>query len=415
MPNYAITSVYQPFSFQERIAPLQMLKEEYDKIGEALATYSDDSNAYYQYLDPDTRSKVDKYNATLQSVADSLSREGLKAVSRNTLFDLKRMYNSQIKPINEAAKGYAELQDQVRKMQMQDPTLIINNMPTVGDLMGNPGAMPSMVSGKTLYQQGTLAASQLPDISYDQIQRYLAGDTSAIPNMNAIASQIGGMYGLENLDEAGRQRALGYIMQGLGDGLSARTAEQAAYENKLRLQAELDHKKIWDQAAASVYAAKKKTDENLRLALGKAEIAAASGGSSGKGTIYDSQAKYSYYRKGDTIYNGEFDKDAISSERAKGTRAIPVIPENLSERAKRELLEYAGIKVPEGSSINDLIKRYSDRLSELYQTFEYIGNGSRRDPDEFYIVPKSTQRQTNTSSYPGGTSYDEEDYADFVL
>ena len=412
MPNYAITSVYQPFSFQERIAPLQMLKEEYDKVGEALANYSDDSNAYYQYLDPATRAQVDKYNATLQSVADSLSREGLKAVSRNTLFDLKRMYNSQIKPINEAAKGYAELQDQVRKMQMQDPTLIVNNMPTVGDLMGNPGAMPSMVSGNTLYKQGTLAASQLPDISYDQIQRYLAGDTSAIPNMDTIASQIGDMYGLGNLDEAGRQRALGYIMQGLGDGLSARTAEMSAYQQKLATQHQYDIAKIWANAAASASTARARTNESIRLAERKAELSAQGKGSGGSGTAYTQQAK-PVYLKGE----GAFTDSKSIQEAQANNKLAPKSFWNLSDENKKKVLEYLNIDYSGG--LDAALSRYYDVLTKDYTYLEYVGKGNKRDPNELLIQPTTRARDIgNTTSYPyGGESqdfviFDEEEYED---
>lgn len=400
MPNYAITSVYQPFSFQERIAPLQMLKEEYDKVGETLANYSDDSNAYYQYLDPNSRAQVDKYNATLQSVADSLSRDGLKSVSRNTLFDLKRMYNSQIKPINEAAKGYSELQEQVRKMQMQDPTLIVNGMPTVSDLMSNPGATPSMISGATLYKQGTLAASQLPDISYEQIQRYLAGDTTAIPNIDSIASQIGGMYGVDGLNDEGKQRAMGYILQGIGDGISTRTAEQAAYERKLATQHQYDHQKIWDQASASVWAAKQKTNESIRLAERKAELSSSKGSRGGSGTSYTTQAKHSAYFKGENTYL--LDKE-IQEARSDGkSKMQPKDFIQLSDENKRKVLSYIGIEVPMGANLDNIIIDNWDTLTQDYQYWEYEGKNNRRDPNEFMIVPNTRVRDVASSSQPDG-------------
>ena len=45
MPNYVINAVYQPFSFQERLAPLQMMKEEYDTVGANLSQLGDEANA----------------------------------------------------------------------------------------------------------------------------------------------------------------------------------------------------------------------------------------------------------------------------------------------------------------------------------------------------------------------------------
>ena len=406
MPNYAITSKYQPFSFQERITPLLMLQEKYEKVGEELANYSDNSNAYYNYLDPKSRAIVDKYNETLDSVANSLSNEGLKAVSRNTLFDLKRMYNSQIAPINKAAENLANMQAEYRKLAIQDPTLLISNMPTVSDLMSNPNAVPSIASGSTLYKQGTLAASQIPDVSYEQIQRYLAGDMTAIPNMDSIVSQIGGMYGVDKLDENGRNRAIGYILQGLGDGLSARTAEMNAYQQKLAAQHQYDHQKIWDQASASVWAARQKTDESIRLAERKAELAGAKGAKSGSGsgTSYVPQAK-PVYLKGDSAFT---DATAIRDAQA-DNKMTPKSFLNLSDENKKKVLEYLNIDY-NGKSMDTVILENYDRLTQDYTYLEYLGKGTKRDPSELLIQPTTRVRDTN-SGQPQGWEAD----ADFLI
>lgn len=403
MPNYAITSVYQPFSFQERIAPLQMLKEEYDKVGETLANYSEDSNTYYNYLDPNSRAIVDKYNSTLSSVADSLSREGLKAVSRSTLFDLKRMYNNQIKPVNEAAKNLASLQEQYREMIAKDPTLIVNNMPTVSDLMSNPNALPSAISGKTLYTQGTAAATQLPDVTYEQLQRYLAGDTTAIPNIDRIALQIGGMYGVDSLDDAGKRKALGYIMQGIGDGLSVRTAEMSAYQQKLAAQHQYDHQKIWDQASASVWAARQKTDESIRLAERKAELAGAKGtkSGSGSGTAYVPQAK-PVYLKGDSAFT---DAAAIKDAQA-DNKMTPKSFWNLSPENQKKVLEYLNIDYV-GRNMDTVLDENYDKLTQDYTYLEYIGKGTKRDPGELLIQPTTRARDVSTG-LPQGWSTDDD-------
>ena len=400
MPNYAITSVYQPFSFQERIAPLQMLKEEYDKVGEALANYSDDSNAYYQYLDPKSRETVDRYNSTLDTVANNLSKDGLKSVSRNTLFDLKRMYNNQIAPINKAAENYASMQEQYRKMSMQDPTLIISNMPTVDDLVNNPNAAPTIVSGSTLYKQGTLAASQLPDVTYEQLQRYLEGDTTAIPNLDALQAQIGDMYGVGALTGENQSKALGYIAQGIKDGVSARTAEMNAYQQKLAAQHQYDHQKIWDQASASAWAARQKTNESIRLAERKAELSSAKGSRGGSGTSYTTQAKHSAYFKGENTYL--LDKE-IQEARSDGkSKMQPKDFIQLSDENKRKVLSYIGIEVPMGANLDNIIIDNWDTLTQDYQYWEYNGKNNRRDPNEFMIVPNTRVRDVAASSQPDG-------------
>lgn len=390
MPNYAITSVYQPFSFQERITPLVMMKEEQDKIGEAIANYSNDSNTYYNYLDPNARAVVDRYNETLNSVANSLASDGLKSVSRNTLFDLKRMYNNQIAPINKAAESYASLQEQVRKMSMQDPTLMVANMPTVSDLMANPNAMPSTLSGATLYKQGTLAASQLSDVTYEQLERYLAGDKTAIPNIDSITAQIGDMYGVGKLSEDGQRQALGYIAQGMKDGLSARTAEMSALNNKLAMQHQYDLEKIWAQNAASRSLANYKTNESIRLAERKAELSAQSKGSGSRGTTYGPQAKHSIYFKGDNSYT--YDKEIQEAKADSKMTARSFM--NLSPENKKKALEYMGIDTSGG--IDKAILDNWDTINLDYTYLEYNGNGRKRDQNEFMIIPTNRARDVST-------------------
>lgn len=280
MPNYAINAVYQPFSFQERMTPLQMMNEEYNKVGEALSELGNDVNQYYRYLDDDSRAIVDDYNNTLDDIATSFSREGLKTVSRNTLFNLKRAYKTQIEPINEAAKSLATMQEQYRELAIKDPTMIITGMPTVSELMSNPNAAPSAVSGAALYKQGTLAASQLPDVSYEQMQRYLEGDTTAIPNIDAIGASIAQMYGTDN------EQAYGYIMQGIRDGISARTAEMNSYTQKqnILLQNELD--KIKYQTDQQIRLDNVRTANDIRVKTTPgASSDGSSSGSSKKSTI----------------------------------------------------------------------------------------------------------------------------------
>lgn len=238
----AVRSKYQPFSFQERITPLLMLKEEHDKISEGLANLSETASQYYQFLDPETRKQIDAYNATLDSVAGSLSSEGMKAVNRNTLNNLRRQYSSQIKPIQEAAQTAATMYAQVREMQLKDPTLIVQSMPTVKQLMEDPAARPSAVSGSKLMEEGANAALMLPGVTYDQLSRYLNGDTNAIPDIDSIVQSISNNYGVSTAE------ALAYIQRGITTGLGKRattwemTKQEADYKfsqdmAKLRYQA----------------------------------------------------------------------------------------------------------------------------------------------------------------------------------
>lgn len=219
MPIHGITATYQPFSFQERLAPLQMMKEEYDKVNESLALYDEQANQYYQFLDDNSKAIVDQYKNTLSRVAGDMASSGLKAVNRNTLNSLRRVYANDILPIQQAAQTAGTMYAQIREMQMKDPTLIVQSIPTVSELRQNPMASPSLVSGVKLQADGADAAMQLQGVSYDQIARYLNGDTSAIPELSTAAQRIADNYGVSS------NQAMGYIVNGIMNGLGTRATQ----------------------------------------------------------------------------------------------------------------------------------------------------------------------------------------------
>lgn len=419
MPNYTINSVYQPFSFQERLAPLQIMKEEYEKAENSLFELGNAANEYYQYLDDDSKAKVDEYNNAISSVADRMSREGLKAVSRNTLFNLKRTYASQIVPINNAAKSAANIYDQYRKLSMQDPTLMISNMPSVSDLIEDPNAMPTIVSGNDLYKQGALAATQLPEISYDQLQRYLAGDVTAIPNIDAIEAQIAGAYGVDNLDDS--DKAHNYIYQGILGGLSSRAAETQAQQTKLATQLQYDMAKLDAQAQNQAYLDRIRTGNdaylaNLKHTNSMAEIeargnwsvaakqAGRSGGSSGSGTSYTTQGSESVYFKGDKTYRSGANKKEYETAHS-NSKATPVgSPLDLSTENKVKALNLVGVSANENMSDMELDRLITENMDKLapYTYYEY--NGKRKKDREFERVPNKVVRDTEYGEQSPGVS-----------
>lgn len=240
----AVRSKYQPFSFQERITPLAMLQEQYDKTNENLLALGEQAMQYYRYLDPETKAAVDQYNAELSNVASSLASEGMKAVSRNTLTRLRTMYNDRVKPINEAAQTLSKMYEDQRslesKLNASGQRLFSSAMPTVKDLLENPGATPQNVGSGALYAQGQAASksasmrkfyesafgeeivngyiNQVKEQGYspEVIARFMR-DVNTIPELRDAYNSIRAMYGTANLinpDEADQ-----FIMQGLLDGI----------------------------------------------------------------------------------------------------------------------------------------------------------------------------------------------------
>lgn len=240
----AVRSKYQPFSFQERITPLAMLQEQYDKTNENLLALGEQAMQYYRYLDPETKAAVDQYNAELSNVASSLASEGMKAVSRNTLTKLRTMYNDRVKPINEAAQTLSKMYEDQRslesKLNASGQRLFSSAMPTVKDLLENPGATPQNVGSGALYAQGQAASksasmrkfyesafgeeivngyiNQVKEQGYspEVIAKFMR-DVNTIPELRDAYNSIRAMYGTANLtnpDEADQ-----FIRQGLLDGI----------------------------------------------------------------------------------------------------------------------------------------------------------------------------------------------------
>lgn len=405
----AVRSKYQPFSLQERIAPLLMLKEEYDKINEGLAALGETANQYYQYLDENTRQIVDSYNAQLEDVAGSLSSEGMKSVSRNTLNNLRRAYSSKIKPIQEAAQTVGTIQAQIRELQMKDPTLMVQSVPTVSEIMANPNARPSVLSGASLYKNGVNGASQIPTLTYKQI---MAGN---IPNLDSLVEDIANANGVDPNNAQARE----WIRRGLSDGIGARTAEMSDYAEKVRLQEQSDIRKQAASYNRSVNLENLKQKNRLEVISAKAAASGkngkTTGSSRGSGASYNRQMDGTVYVRGNNeyAYNGSFgnaQKDegekAELKSKAKGTSVYTLSREN-----KIRALRYIGVDVSDNASEDQLEILMDENESSLldYTYKEYIDPKGRVDNNEFKMSPKKVKRDVGDSDSDSMSSYYDDD------
>lgn len=164
MANYSLSvnSTFQPFSYQELAAPLdrqelyhEKLAEEYDKLStqadvlEAMGQNDRDksSGAYSRYK---------AYSDKLRKEADDLYKFGLNTESRQRLSDLRRMYNTEIVPIQNAwSKREKEADDQM-KAQLQNPSLMFTRdarNTTLDDYLRNPTGGYGVINGANITAQ----------------------------------------------------------------------------------------------------------------------------------------------------------------------------------------------------------------------------------------------------------------------
>ena len=195
MANYSLVSnaVFQPFTYQELVAPLdrqdayfEKLNEEYDKLSsqadilEAMGANDRDKNS-------GTYSRYKAYSDQLRKEADNLYRFGLNSESRQRLSDLRRMYNTEIVPIQNAWNKREEESKMQMQAYLQNPSLMFTrdaSTSSLDDYIKNPTGGFGVINGANITKQMSDMAGKLAkqvrsgykegidDYTYNYIQRY---------------------------------------------------------------------------------------------------------------------------------------------------------------------------------------------------------------------------------------------------
>lgn len=397
MGRYAITAQFQPFSFQERIAPLKLYKEEYDKVNEGLALLGEEANAYSRYIDPNSESgkALAAYNEQLNQVANDLSANGLKAVSRNTLYNLRRNYNSTIKGINDAAKGLATMQEQYRALAMKDPTLMIGRMPTVDDLLKNPNAVPYTISGASLYEQAAATGASTDFRSPEEVQEAIL--------------QVAQANGIDALED--QSKAIAMIQKGINDGYNTRRAKladkQADYALKDYYATKLENLRNSHRMSQIAYSG---IQQRLTKATPSAGNSSTRAIQTKNGTKYARYPKGTYRIKGDQefLYDGDYGARSESAKAAINDSKAKVVKfKDLTEENKLRVLDYLGIDRP---SMNENMDSYLEDWMPYIDEFTYTQYIPERKKDEaeFSITSRTIGRDTSGYSF----GFESEDTSD---
>lgn len=319
-------AVFNPFSYQELLAPIQDYQQAYDQMQDAMLAAGEEANQYKQLIDTDEYASgiLQGYNDALAEMSGKLSSEGLKTINRNSLLSLRRRYNNEVKPINDAAKTLAGLQDMYRQAYAKDNTLMRGAMPSIRDLVENPGAMPQMVSGNDLYKQGAQAAQSASARIYNtdfgnRINGYIQQvaeqgyspelvaqfiqDASSIPELARDMQNIRQMYNTQGLEDRG-YKADQYIMQGILDGINYQRKENYVDDWQAKLATQFSYQQ---KAADAAY------QRQADLATLKASLKSNGTGTTGSGARvnYNNVLKAPVYIDKDGVVHA---KDAMSTE-----------------------------------------------------------------------------------------------------
>lgn len=167
---------FNPFSFEEMIKPLALYAQEYRAQEDAINTLATNASIWNgmadEQSDPYAYSLYKGYADDLASQAEILSKEGLSPTSRRAMLKLKERYNSEILPIETAAKRRQTLAAEQRQALAQNPTLryerYASNM-SLDDFILNPTLdYGRSYSGALLTQQAADIAATIKNIITDK-------------------------------------------------------------------------------------------------------------------------------------------------------------------------------------------------------------------------------------------------------
>lgn len=251
MANYSlvVNSKFQPFSFDRYLQPYQIYGQNYKEIEEQYTDLSTKAGIWdglaNKQTDPHTYKMYKTYANDLENQASQLASEGLNAVSRKNMLNMRARYSKEIIPIEQAYNQRSKLAEEQRKLRAANPSIMFDrdfSSISLDDLLDNPELSYTSVSGDDLYKKGKEAAisasSRMMNVSpalqgqYWKIRQGYGADAankfllnqSNIPELKDAINRIVSQSGVtkENLS-----RAIDYTISGIMSGISYNESYQA--------------------------------------------------------------------------------------------------------------------------------------------------------------------------------------------
>lgn len=178
--NLVIDSTFQPFSYQEMLAPVMMAQQAHQAIEDEYTDLSTKASVWEnmanEQQDPLAYKMYKQYATDLSTQADMLASEGLNVASRRSMLDMKRRYAKEITPIEQAYARRRQLAEEQRQALAKDPTLMYQKYAhdmSLDDFIRNPEAdYGASYSGKMLTSQVATAAGSLAKQMQDNPRKW---------------------------------------------------------------------------------------------------------------------------------------------------------------------------------------------------------------------------------------------------
>ena len=229
--------------------PYQIYGQNYKEIEEQYTDLSTKAGIWdglaNEQTDPYTYKMYKTYANDLENQASQLASEGLNAVSRKNMLNMRARYSKEIIPIEQAYNQRSKLAEEQRKLRAANPSIMFDrdfSSISLDDLLDNPELSYTSVSGDDLYKKGKEAAisasSRMMNVSpalqgqYWKIRQGYGADAankfllnqSNIPELKDAINRIVSQSGVtkENLS-----RAIDYTISGIMSGISYNESYQA--------------------------------------------------------------------------------------------------------------------------------------------------------------------------------------------
>lgn len=167
MPNYIVTGAkFDPFSMQELLSPAVMATQAHQELENQLGDLSQKADVWQglanEQTDPEAYKMYKTYADDLKSKVADLAANGLNPQSRQGLLDMKRRYNSEITPIENA---YNTRKEQIAAQQnLKAKGYILSRdaaLTSLDDYMRNPALGYESYSGQEITNSVATAAKNL--------------------------------------------------------------------------------------------------------------------------------------------------------------------------------------------------------------------------------------------------------------
>lgn len=251
--NIAITSKYNPFTYEDYIKPMEQYWKDYDKYEEDLDKLTTDVATMRSVIgtmkEGAEKTKYNKYLTSLDNQVNSLASEGLTAQNRKALRDLKNEYSELMPRLALAEEARRKDLAEYTKLANSGEYFLYNESPidkTVEDYLDgkqpsyNIGLSKTKI-GQTAQEAGKAYSSRVfPDATTEEItlagkkflqvteergvQAALADVSTQDPRFSAILTELYREAGIDNMSSQEQEKAKKHIAKNFWEGLAYQKA-----------------------------------------------------------------------------------------------------------------------------------------------------------------------------------------------